>query len=153
MHRLRPSGLGVSTYAGVSRTKPRCGEWCPGQVKSRYEHLEGGDRMFKIVGVASGAGIGSVGFWAREWRGGQVWEIGWSVLPELQRRGGGDGAGDRARQARSRPPFPARVPIGRERAVEAICRKLGFQLLGACEFEYPKRHFMSCNDWQLDLSS
>jgi len=33
----------------------------------------------------------------------------------------------------------------------AICRRLGFELLEACEFEYPKEHFMTCNDWRLDL--
>jgi len=33
----------------------------------------------------------------------------------------------------------------------AICRKLGFELLEACEFEFPKGHFMTCNDWRLDL--
>jgi RimJ/RimL family protein N-acetyltransferase len=35
----------------------------------------------------------------------------------------------------------------------AICRKLGFELLGDQEFEYPKGHFMRCNDWRLDLSA
>ena len=33
----------------------------------------------------------------------------------------------------------------------SICRKLGFELLEACEFEFPKRHFMTCNDRRLDL--
>jgi hypothetical protein len=33
----------------------------------------------------------------------------------------------------------------------AICRRLGFELLRACEFEFPKGHFMACNDWCLDL--
>ena len=33
----------------------------------------------------------------------------------------------------------------------AICRTLGFVLLGACQFEYPKGSFMQCNDWRLDL--
>ena len=33
----------------------------------------------------------------------------------------------------------------------AICRKLGFELLGAEEFEYPKGHWMRCNDWSLEL--
>jgi len=33
----------------------------------------------------------------------------------------------------------------------AICRKLGFELLKACEFEFPKGHFMTCHDWRLDL--
>jgi RimJ/RimL family protein N-acetyltransferase len=33
----------------------------------------------------------------------------------------------------------------------AICRKLGFALLGSCDFEYPQGSFMQCNDWRLDL--
>jgi hypothetical protein len=40
--------------------------------QAKYEHLERGDRMLKIVDVASGAGVGSVGYWMKEWRGGQV---------------------------------------------------------------------------------
>jgi hypothetical protein len=34
----------------------------------RYERLEGGDRMFKIVYMASGADVGSVGIWTKAWR-------------------------------------------------------------------------------------
>ena len=30
--------------------------------QARYERIDGGDRMFKIVEAASGAGVGSVGF-------------------------------------------------------------------------------------------
>ena len=33
--------------------------------QGRYERLEGGDRMFRIVDAASGAGVGSVGFWTK----------------------------------------------------------------------------------------
>jgi regulator of RNase E activity RraB len=33
----------------------------------------------------------------------------------------------------------------------AICHKLGFEFLEACEFEYPKGHLMICNDWRLDM--
>jgi RimJ/RimL family protein N-acetyltransferase len=33
----------------------------------------------------------------------------------------------------------------------AICRKAGFTLLGPAEFEYPKGHWMTCNDWALEL--
>ena len=36
-------------------------------------------------------------------------------------------------------------------ASNAICRKLGFELLGATEFEYPPGRPMVCNDWRLDL--
>ena len=33
----------------------------------------------------------------------------------------------------------------------AICRRLGFELLGACEFEFPKGHFAISNNWRPDL--
>jgi hypothetical protein len=33
----------------------------------------------------------------------------------------------------------------------SICRRLGFELLDACELEFPKGRFMTCNDWRLDL--
>jgi hypothetical protein len=35
----------------------------------------------------------------------------------------------------------------------AICRKLGFELLSAVDFEYPpdSGQVMRCNDWHLDL--
>src|SRR5579884_3048821 len=55
--------------------------------QERYERLTGGDRMFKIVDVTSGAGVGSVGFWTTEWRDEHVYEIGWMVVPEFQGRG------------------------------------------------------------------
>src|SRR5207248_9937489 len=62
----------------------------PDKLRERqggYERLAGGDRMFKIVDVASGAGVGSVGFWTKEWRDEQVYEVGWMVVPEFQGRG------------------------------------------------------------------
>ena len=34
----------------------------------------------------------------------------------------------------------------------AICRKLGFTLLGEVEFEFPKGRFAPSNDWYYDLS-
>jgi hypothetical protein len=33
----------------------------------------------------------------------------------------------------------------------AICRKLGFELVERCEFEFPKGNLMTCNDWRLNL--
>ena len=35
----------------------------------------------------------------------------------------------------------------------ALCRKLGFTLLEALEFEYPPGNVMVCNDWRLDLEA
>ena len=36
--------------------------------------------------MASGAAVGSVGFWTKEWRDERVYEIGWMVVPEFQGR-------------------------------------------------------------------
>jgi RimJ/RimL family protein N-acetyltransferase len=120
----------------------------------RYENLEDGDHMFKIVDGASGASVGSVGFWTREWREEQVYEIGWMVVPEFQGRGIAMAAtaqaiefAQRGDKQRSMHAFPNAANA----QSNAICRKLGFELLEACEFEFPKGHFMTCNDWRLDL--
>ena len=32
-----------------------------------------------------------------------------------------------------------------------ICRRAGFTLLGEVRFEYPKGHWMECNDWRFLL--
>ena len=38
-------------------------------------------------------------------------------------------------------------------ASNAVCRKVGFELLGEYDFEYPPGHLMRCNDWRLDLNA
>ncbi len=122
--------------------------------QGRYESLEGGDRMFKIVEVATGAGVGSVGFWTKEWDEEQVYEIGWMVVPEFQGRGIAVAATAQAIElARSdgKRRFIHAFPNAENAPSNAICRKLGFELLGPREFEFPKGHFMTCNDWRLDL--
>ncbi len=120
----------------------------------RYERLEGEDRMFKIVDVASGAGVGSVGFWTKEWRGGQVYEVGWMVVPESQGRGIAVTATAQAielAKGEDKHRFVHAFPNVDNAPSNAICRKLGFELLEACKFEFPKGHFMTCNDWRLNL--
>jgi RimJ/RimL family protein N-acetyltransferase len=129
----------------------------PEQLRERqakYERARAGDRMFKIVEVASGAGVGSVGFWMKEWRGGEVYEVGWMVVPEFQGRGIAVAATARAIElARDdgRHRFMHAFPSVDNDPSNAICRKLGFELLEACDFEYPEGHWMTCNDWRLDL--
>lgn len=122
--------------------------------QDRYERLEDGDRMFKIVDVASGAGVGSVGYWKKDWRGEQVYEVGWMVVPEFQGRGialaGTAQAIERAK-LEDRHRFMHAFPNADNAPSNAICRRLGFELLEACDFEFPKGHLMTCNDWRLDL--
>jgi RimJ/RimL family protein N-acetyltransferase len=120
----------------------------------RYELLEGSDRMFKIVARAGRSEVGSVGFWTKDWRNGQVYEIGWMVVPEAQGRGIAVEATAQAIELAKRDGahrFMHAFPNVANAASNAICRKLGFELLGACEFEFPKGRFMTCNDWRLDL--
>lgn len=122
--------------------------------QGRYERLEGGDRMFKIVELASGAGVGSVGFWTKDWREEQVYEVGWMVVPEFQGRGIAMAATEQAIQIARRDHkhrFMHAFPNVDNVPSNAICRKLGFALLEACEFEFPPGHLMTCNDWRLEL--
>jgi RimJ/RimL family protein N-acetyltransferase len=111
-------------------------------------------RMFKIVDVASGEGVGSVGYWERSWRGGTVYETGWSVIPAFQGRGIAARATELAIEAartERRNRYLHAYPLVENGASNALCRKLGFTLLGASDFEYPEGNPIRCNDWRLDL--
>ncbi|MFD0596672.1 GNAT family N-acetyltransferase [Catellatospora coxensis] len=52
----------------------------------RYLALPNG-RMFRVALAGTGEPVGTIGHWDREWQGEQVYETGWSVLPEFQGRG------------------------------------------------------------------
>jgi RimJ/RimL family protein N-acetyltransferase len=105
--------------------------------------------MFKIVDDASGEAVGSVGYWKRTRDGEQVYETGWSVLPAFQGRGIARMATAlaiaRARSERKHR-FLHAFPSVDNAPSNAICRKLGFTLLGENEFEYPPGNLMRCND-------
>jgi RimJ/RimL family protein N-acetyltransferase len=110
--------------------------------------------MFKLVDPANGDAMGSVGYWEKDWRGETVYETGWSVLPEFQGRGLAV-AGTRlvidAARAERRHRYLHAFPSVENAPSNAICRKLGFELLGEYDFEYPKGHWMRCKDWRLEL--
>jgi RimJ/RimL family protein N-acetyltransferase len=120
--------------------------------QARYE--QPGSKQFKIVDDATGEGVGWVGYWERDWRDEPVYEIGWSVVPAYQGRGI---AGSASREvisivrAERKRRFLHAYPSVDNVPSNAVCRKLGFVLLGPCEFEYPKGSLMRCNDWRLDL--
>ena len=112
--------------------------------------------MYKIVDDATGKGAGNVGYWPKTWRGEEVYETGWLVLPEYQGRGIATAATaqviDLLRSQNGRRYLHA-FPSVDNAPSNAICRKLGFTLLGASDFEYPPGHMMRCNDWRLDLEA
>ena len=124
--------------------------------QKRYERLAemGMARRFKFVDKATGNPMGSVVYWDRAWRGEDVFEIGWSVLPQFQGRGvAGKGTALSIDEARSEKKhrFMYAFPSVDNAPSNGICRKLGFVLIGETEFEYPKGSFMHCNEWRLDL--
>jgi RimJ/RimL family protein N-acetyltransferase len=122
--------------------------------QTRYE--QPGSKQFKVVDETSGEGVGWVGYWEREWRGEQVYEIGWSVLPAFQGRGiAGSATAAVLEVARSEQKlrFVHAYPAVDNAPSNAICRKLGFTFLGPFDFEYPKGTPIRCNDWRLDLSA
>ena len=118
--------------------------------QARYEQPD--SKQFRIVDDASGEGAGWVGYWERD----EVYEIGWSVIPAFQGRGIAAAAtraviaiaaSERTRRFMHAYPGVDNAPSN------ALCRKLGFTLLGPHDFEYPKGSgsVMRCNDWRLEL--
>jgi RimJ/RimL family protein N-acetyltransferase len=133
----------------------------PEKIEERHgRFLGGGDdsaKMFKVVEAATGESVGSVGYWEREANEGQVWETGWMVLPEFQGRGIASEATrqviDLCRAERTHRCLYAYPSVDNEPS-NAICRKLGFELVDEEEYEYPvgSGNILRCNDWRLDLS-
>jgi RimJ/RimL family protein N-acetyltransferase len=57
---------------------------------------------------------------------------------------------ERARAEGSRRFVYAFPSVGNP-ASNALCRRLGFELQGEDEFEFPPGQLMRCNDWRFDL--
>jgi RimJ/RimL family protein N-acetyltransferase len=151
-------GLLEQLMGDPAMTEHLGGPESPAKIAERQGRYEApGSGMFKIVDVETGEGVGSVGFWDREWRGETVHEIGWSVVPAYQGRGLASAATalvlDEARAAQTHRYVHA-FPSTDNPPSNAICRKLGFTLLEVCRFEYPPAsgNWMYCNDWRLELS-
>jgi RimJ/RimL family protein N-acetyltransferase len=112
--------------------------------------------VFKVVVDPGEHAAGQVTFWQRTWQDEMVYEMGWAVLPEYQGQGIATRAADlalaRAREA-GRQPFLHAFPSVDNVASNALCRKLGFVLLGEYDVEYPPGHTMRCNDWRFDLTA
>ena len=123
----------------------------------RYLAAAGSDSVFvyRVVAEPEGATVGQVAFWERDWRDEPVYEMGWGIVPEHQGRGLASAAAHAAAevarglgQRRWMHAFPG-VDNGPS---NAICRRLGFELLGEVDFEYPEGSWMRCHDWRLPLA-
>lgn len=130
----------------------------PDAIRARHRrYLEGQDRdgLFAIVVGPEARAAGWVGYWRTTWQNEDVWECGWHVLREYQGMGAAT-AGTRLMIERLRfegpPRFLHAFPSVDNAPSNALCRTLGFTLLGEVEVEYPKGSLMRSNDWRLDLS-
>ena len=86
--------------------------------------------MFKIVEVASGAGVGSVGFWAKEWREEQIHEVGWMLVPRVSGRGIAVAATAQAIELARHDDehrFMHAFPNVENAPSNVVCRELGFR--------------------------
>jgi RimJ/RimL family protein N-acetyltransferase len=123
--------------------------------QARYEKPD--SHQYKIVVGEPGEGVGAVGYWEREESGDTIWEVGWLVVPEQQGKGYAS-AGMRMllelmRADDIRHESLHAYPSVDNAASNAICRKLGFTLVGPTDFEYPhgSGQVMRCNDWRYEL--
>jgi RimJ/RimL family protein N-acetyltransferase len=120
--------------------------------QSRYEKVD--SRQYKVVVEGSRESVGWVGYWDQIWRDHPVWEVGWAVIPSSQGRGIASAATtqliERAR-AEEHHRFVHAFPSVENIPSNAICRKLGFTLLGEINFPGRRGGFVRCNDWRLDL--
>lgn len=114
----------------------------------------GTGRMFVVALLPDLEPVGSIGYWDHENSGGTVYEAGWGVLPEYQGRGIAAAAAraaiDSARGEHKHRYLHA-YPKVTNLPSNALCRRLGFELLGEFGFEYPAGNPIRCNDWRVDL--
>jgi RimJ/RimL family protein N-acetyltransferase len=143
----------MTTYLGG----PESAEKLTERHAKYLAHQDPGDGpALRIVHVPTGEAVGWVGYWESTWQDEKVYEIGWSVLPGFQGRGIGAAATALAiemARTKGRHRYMHAFPSVENGASNAICRKLGFTLLGPVTIEYPPGTWASCNDWQLDLQS
>jgi len=145
------------TLGDPAMTEHLGGPESPEQIARRHAgYAEPGSGQFRIVVGRERAPAGWVGYWDREWRGEQVYEIGWSVIPSFQGRGIATTATAQAlaaARAAGGHRFVHAFPSVANGASNAICRKAGFTLVGEYDFEYPPGNALRCNDWRFDLQA
>jgi RimJ/RimL family protein N-acetyltransferase len=134
-------------------TKHVGGPETPEQVADRQARYEPADsRQYRIV--VDGEGAGWVGYWEITWDGERVWETGWAVLPIFQGRGAASSATAQLieiARAERLHRFMHAYPRVENAPSNAICRSLGFTLLGEVDFPARGGGTARCSDWRLDL--
>jgi len=117
-------------------------------------HQPGDVEVLRVA--ADGEIVGAVVYWSREEAGETIYEMGWEILSCHGGRGLGT-ASAAAALVRLQPIATHRYvyayPTPENAGSNGICRKLGFELIGTDDFEYPKGVFSPHNIWRLDLAN
>jgi RimJ/RimL family protein N-acetyltransferase len=142
----------MMVHLGGPRSKEKIAE----MHQRRLDLMSRGEaHMYKILPEDSDEAMGSIGFWDTEDSGENVFEMGWFVRREHQGRGVATAAGnlllDKARTLKARKYLHAYPSVTNEPS-NAICRKLGFKLMGVQDFPFDNRS-LRCNNWRLDLDA
>jgi RimJ/RimL family protein N-acetyltransferase len=113
-------------------------------------------RVFRVESP-TGDTVGTVSFVPTEHEGEPIFEVGWGVLPEHQRRGWAT-ASVRALLAHlaALPPAHRRpavhaFPRVANVASNAVCRAVGFTLIAETVHEYPPGRHHASNNWRSTL--
>jgi RimJ/RimL family protein N-acetyltransferase len=122
------------------------------KIEQRHARFVCENDMFTIR--YGDAVAGSIGFWETTWHGDKAYETGWMMLPKYAGRGFATRAAlqiiSLARNE-GKHRFLHAFPNVENAASNAVCRKAGFTNMGEHTSEYPKGHWMQCNDWRVDL--
>lgn len=128
----------------------------PAKLDERQARYVNNPRSMRID--VDGEGVGWVGYWEVdvEGDGGPAWESGWSVRREFWGRGIATAAMRlllEQMRGEGTHRYVHATPILENAASNAVCRKLGFELRKAFDFEYPAGNPVRGNDWRLDLQA
>ncbi len=152
-----PDDLGILylTLGDPAMTAHLGGPETPEQIATRHQRFLALPTTEGMFAIRNGdVSVGKIGFWETTWDEERVYETGWFVLPAYAGRGiASEAATAVAALARAQRrnrflhafPSTANVPSNK------VCEKAGFANRGERTFEYPKGHFMQCNDWRLEL--
>ncbi|MDD2774274.1 MAG: GNAT family N-acetyltransferase [Elusimicrobiales bacterium] len=123
--------------------------------KKRLKNVEEGKVWWLvIIPKNSSRPVGTIGIWDSDINGVPVQEMGWMILPAYQGRGIATEAGlmvlERARLEKKFKTVHA-LASSENGASNAVCRKLGFSLIGEADISYngpPHKH----NDWAMEFA-
>jgi RimJ/RimL family protein N-acetyltransferase len=129
----------------------------PAKLQRDVESIQRGTAwIFKVLPIDQSAeAVGTVCIWEHLMDGEKISEIGWTVLPAFQQQGWATRAVaailDRAKSDGRWGDRIHAYPGFANTASNAICRKLGFELVEESHLEWNGRT-LHCNHWVVELS-